>query len=56
MSYTFRCEDAGANCPAVLEAPTEDALIAAIERHLTEVHAIREVTQTLRRYMWTLVS
>lgn len=56
MPFEFRCKDAGASCDAEFEAGTEDELYAEVERHLEEVHEIKDVTETLGSYVRSLIT
>ena len=44
---TFRCGDVVTGCPDHFIAPTEDALLATVERHLREVHRIPDIPADL---------
>lgn len=50
MAVEFSCKDAGASCGWHTRAHSEEELLAKVERHLKDVHRVKKVTNTLKRF------
>ncbi|MGH9186545.1 MAG: DUF1059 domain-containing protein [Acidimicrobiales bacterium] len=52
MSYQFTCRDAGhASCRWKGSAGTEAELLAQIDQHVREKHAVKKTTDTIANYV-----